>query len=286
MSEALIKLVTSEIMGTIVMHTRFNRAYVGILDIIKIALATKIPLGATVIAPSGCGKTALINCLTKAIPSRDPLYEGIRSISVSAEANSTIGHLVSGLMKGLGYPPSIRASTLYEQSSLLASALRERGVIVVFIDESQHIFRGKRSNSAAAITDWIKQISDEGEVVVVMLGTREMRPLFEFNEQLGSRAPAHFELREFERNAAWIGLLKKISETVTKLDLSAIFTNLNKPLHLATGGALRPLKQLLLAGAMEAIEKKSPTLEQIHLASGYEKIFGADPRIPNPFLED
>ena len=284
-SEITVK-VAREINGTIVMHPRFEKAYTGILEIIHAASIADIPFGATVIAPSGCGKTALRMCIERAIPSNAFLHDDLRSVSVKAEANSTVGHLIANLLRQLGYPASIRASTLYEQSSLIATALRERGVKVLFIDEFQHICRGRRTLSAAAITDWIKQLADDGGVVVILLGTRELKSLSEINDQLGSRIPAHFELKEFERNEEWIGLLKQIADTVKAFDISTIHTHFYKQLHSATRGALRPLKQILIASAIAAVDKGKTALDKDSLAVGHERVFGTDPHFANVFRDE
>lgn len=283
MRSELVRKAASEINSTIVMHPRFESAYKGILDIIETANYVDLPYGATVVAPSGCGKTALIKTISRAIPSSSLLGDDMRAVSVAAEANAALGHFVAKLLKQLGYPATIRASTLYDQSLIIAEALRTRGVKVLFLDEFQHVCRGKRTLSAAGITDWIKQLADEGGVVVVLLGTRELKPLIELNDQLASRAPAHFELREFERNEEWIGLLQQLSVNVKTFDISSIHQDFYKPLHAASHGALRPLKQLLVASTKAAIEAGKTALDKDSLRFGYQKTFGVDARMPNPF---
>lgn len=283
MSKDLAAKAAHEINAAIVMHPRFERAYNGILEMIKTASVVDLPFGATVIAPPGCGKTALMKCIARAIPSSQFLQDDMRSVCITAEANAALGDFVGKLMKQLGYPATIRASTLYIQTSLIATALRERGVKVLFMDEFQHVCRGKREISAAGITDWIKQLVDDGGVVVILLGTLELKPLIEMNDQLGSRAPAHFELKGFERNEDWVGLLQQIANEVKSIDLSSIHLDLYKPLHAASKGMLRPLKQLLIAGAMIAIEAGKTAIDKNSLSDGYERVFGADPRVANPF---
>jgi|GEM_PF-2903436 len=284
MSKELIRKVTNEINATIIMHPRFEQAYQGLLDIIDTASYGDLPFGATVIAPPGCGKTALTKAVARAIPSCELLKDDLRSISVTAEANAALGHFVKKLLKQLGYPTTVRASTLYDQSSIIAAALRERGVKVLFLDEFQHVCRGQRSLSAAAITYWIKQLADEGGVVVILLGTRELKPLTEMNDQLGSRAPAIFELREFQYNDEWIGVLKQFAVQIRSFNCEVI-TELAKPIRAATHGTLRTLKQLLLTSTKAAIESNKSALDQESLCIGFARAFGTDSRTPNPFLK-
>lgn len=286
MSQKSAGKVAKEIEATIVMHPRFQNAYEGIMKIVNTASLVDIPFGATVSAPSGCGKTALMKIIQRSLPNSSILQDGISSLSVAAEANTSIGHLVSKLMRQLGYPSSVRASTIHEQSTRLSSSVRELGVKAIFIDEAQHIFRGRRTLSAAAITDWIKQLTDEAGVVVIMLGTRELAPLEQANDQLHSRAPAHFELREFELNDDWVGLLRQIAYQVKLYDLSSIHTDYYRQLHRATRGALRPLKQLLIASAVQSVTEEKSKLDIDDLANGYLQIFGTDPRSRNPFINE
>lgn len=278
--------IAKEINSTIVMHPRFKRAHDGIIKIIETSRLSQTPFGATVIAPPGCGKTALIKSIQHSLPSHDFIQEGTASLAVAAEANASVGNLVSKLLRQIGYPTTIRASTIHEQSGLLASALRQRGIMAIFIDESQHIFRGKRTISAAGITDWIKQLSDEAGVVIIMLGTPDLKSLDETNDQLSSRAPAHFELRKFDLNNDWLGLLKQISSDVKSFDISSIYTQHYKNLHKITHGALRPLKQLLITSAVHAASLGKPSLDSESLSFGHAQVFGTDPRQPNLFEDE
>lgn len=275
--------IAQEINSTIVMHPRFRLAHDGIINIIETSNISGIPLGATVTAPSGCGKTALVKSIQRSLPSREISPEHSTVLAISAEANTNVGNIVSKLMRQIGYPTVIRTSTIHEQSSLLSSAMRQRGIRAIFIDESQHILRGKRTLSAAAITDWIKQISDDAGIVIVMLGTPDLGMIENTNDQLGSRAPAHFELREFERNDHWLGLLKQLAKTVTSFDLSPIYSNFHKPLHEASGGALRPLKQLLIASTIYAASMEKKVLDRDSLCYGHRQVFGPDSRRNNWF---
>lgn len=274
-----------EIDNAIIMHPRFRLAYEGIHRIIEMASLVNVPVGATVTAPSGCGKTALIRTIQRSITSEGILTSGPKCLSLVAEANATVGHLVLQIMRQLGYPATIRTSTLHEQSELLASAIRERGIVAILLDESQHIGRGKRTLIAAAITDWIKQISDQSGVVFILLGTPDLRPLTETNDQLGSRAPAHFELKAFDLNEEWVGLLRHLSKEVTSFDISSAHTTFYRQLHRVTGGALRPLKQVLIASTLAAYKLGKLSLDKDCLAAGHEQVFGPHPHTPNIFKD-
>lgn len=286
MPKKLIAAITAEINATIVMHPAFKKAFDGILKLIHLNSLSEVPFGGSVIAPPGCGKSSLIKCIKQHFPDSSLFQEGSSCLSVSAEANTNIGHLVSKLMKQLGYQTIVRASTLYEQSALLAEALKERKVIAVFIDESQHISRGKRTLSAAAITDWIKQLSDASGVVIIMLGTRDFIPLSQSNDQLSSRAPAAFSMSEFQCDEIWQGLLKQFAEAVKSFDLTPTYKKFSKKLHKATAGTPRTLKQLLIASSIAGLQAGKKVLDQESLKHGYDQVFGNNPQIGNMFNDE
>ncbi|WP_044528852.1 ATP-binding protein [Herbaspirillum sp. B65] len=279
-----IKIIKAarQINAIIVMHHQFKQAYDGIIDLIHLNQLSDICYGGVVIAPSGCGKTSLIKLVQQKIAEDDAVPEGAVCLSIAAGANTNIGQLISNLMKQLGYQTIVRTSTISEQSSLLARTLRERSVIAVFIDESQHISRGKRTLSAAAITDWLKELRDASGVVIMMMGTREFVPLSASNDQLASRAPASFSLSEFQNDESWKGLLLKISQDVTEFDLKPITTFARK-LHKATNGVPRTLKQLLIASTYAGMSSGKTAIDADSLKIGYASVFGNNPQQENIF---
>jgi len=268
-----ITTAAGQINSTIVMHKQFQQAYEGILDLIYLNSLSDVCYGGVVIAPSGCGKTSLIKLVQQTLTNTPELPNDSMCLSISVGANANIGQLISKLMKQLGYQTVVRTSTISEQSALLATTLKERKVVAIFIDESQHISRGKRTLSAAAITDWIKELRDASGVVILMMGTREFIPLAESNDQLASRAPATFSLSEFQCDESWSGLLTKIAREVTAFDLSPII-KFSKKLHKVTNGVPRTLKQMLIASVSAGINAGKTILDADCLKIGYSSVFG------------
>ncbi|MBW9335671.1 AAA family ATPase [Herbaspirillum sp. RU 5E] len=271
-----------QINSTIVMHEKFEQVYKGIMNLIYLNSLSDTAYGGVVIAPSGCGKTSLIKLVQQNITSQESIQKGAMCLSVAAGANTNIGQLISQLMKQLGYQTIIRASTISEQSALLAATLKERRVIAIFIDESQHISRGRRTLSAASITDWLKELRDASGVVIVMMGTREFTPLGASNDQLASRSPATFSLSEFPYDKSWIGLLTKIAKEVSAFDLSPV-TTFSKKIHKATNGVPRTLKQLLIASTSAGIQSGKTILDAESLRAGYSSVFGTIHQTENIF---
>jgi type II secretory pathway predicted ATPase ExeA len=282
MNEKNIVKAARQINSIIVMHEQFKQAYDGIVKLIYLNRLSDVCYGGAVIAPSGCGKTSLIKLIQQKLAGDNTISKGAICLSIAAGANTNIGQLISNLMRQLGYQTVVRASTISEQSSLLAATLKERNVIAIFIDEAQHISRGKRTLSAAAITDWLKELRDASGAVIMLMGTREFIPLAESNDQLASRAPATFSLSEFQNDENWEGLLVKISNEVTAFDLSPATTFARK-LHKATNGVPRTLKQILIASTYAGMSTGKTVLDVESLKTGYASVFGNTPQQENAF---
>jgi ABC-type iron transport system FetAB ATPase subunit len=282
MTEKNIMEAAGQIDSTIVMHNQFKQAYEGIMNLIYLNSLSNVPYGGVVVAPSGCGKTSLIQLVQQTIAKNPLIPRGAMCLKIDAAANTNIGQLISKLMKLLGYQTVVRASTISDQTELLAALLKERKVIAIFIDESQHISRGQRTLSAAAITDWIKGLRDASGVVIVMMGTRDFISLDESNEQLDSRAPATFSLSEFQCDENWSGLLTKIAQEVTAFDLSPS-TVFARKLHKVTDGVPRALKQLLIASTSSGMKIGKTALDMDCLSAGYSSVFGNNSRQGNVF---
>lgn len=285
MTDKNIVKAARQINSVIVMHDQFRQAYDGIVKLIQLNRLSDVCYGGVVIAPSGCGKSSLIKLVQQKLAGENAISKGAICLNIAAGANTNIGQLISNLMRQLGYQTVVRASTISEQSALLAATLKERNVIAIFIDEAQHISRGKRTLSAAAITDWLKELRDSSGVVIMMMGTRDFIPLAASNDQLASRAPATFALSEFQNDENWEGLLVKISKDVTEFDLSPA-TTFAKKLHKATNGVPRTLKQILIASTYAGMTAGKAALDVESLKAGFTSVFGNTPQQENTFGRD
>lgn len=282
MNPKSIAHIARQVNATLVMHQQFQEAYDGILELIHLNSLSDVSFGGVVIAPSGCGKSSLIKLVQQSLATDSRVPTGSMCLTVSAGANTSVGQLVSDLMKQLGYQTVVRTSTIADQSALLATTLKERKVVAVFIDESQHISRGRRTLSAAAITDWIKVLRDTAGIVIVMMGTREFIPLGDSNDQLASRAPATFTMSEFKHDASWSGLLLRIAQEVSSFDFMPV-TTFTKQLHKMTNGVPRTLKQILIASAASGLKSKKTSLDQDCLKEGFHSVFGNSTDAENIF---
>ncbi|MFZ6657217.1 TniB family NTP-binding protein [Undibacterium sp. TJN19] len=279
-----IEYISEQINAITVMHPQFKAAFDGICNLINQSSASGIPLGASVVAPTGSGKTHLINIIVRRHTQKTDLMETESEvISISAAAAPNMGSMIDRMLQALGHPPGLRTTRLQDlRQSVLIQAIKERGVRVIIIDEFQHLFRGKGKFIASEITDLFKEIMDKTGVPVFVFGTDELGDLHHLDSQFASRIPARFQIRPFGWGDEWQGFIKAFQMQVSTFDIS-ILPSLAKKLHNATQGSPRTLKYLVIAAIINAMEKKADKVGEEHFSFAFLTTFGTSASLANPF---
>lgn len=279
-----IEYVSEQINATTVMHSQFKVAFDGICGLINQSSVSGIPLGASVVAPPGSGKTHLINIIVRRYTQKIDLMDAESTvISISAAAAPNMGSMIDRMLQALGHPPGLRTTRLQDlRQSVLIQAIKERGVRVIIIDEFQHLFRGKGKFIPSEITDLLKEIMDKTGIPVFVFGTDELGDLHHLDPQFASRIPARYQIRPFSWGEEWQGFLQAFEMQISAFDIS-ILPSLAKKLHNATQGSPRTLKYLLIAATISAIEKKEPKVNEEHFSFAFLTIFGTSASLANPF---
>jgi type II secretory pathway predicted ATPase ExeA len=282
-TQARIYTACQELGDCVILHPSFKDARDGICQLVQQAEFSGLPFGATVIGESGSGKTTLMRAIVKQMPSQDLLGERPSALCISAQSCPTIGDLLAKMARELGFPVVVRGNRLSDMSVHLISALKDRAVRAIFIQDFQHLYRGARDKSAAGITDWLKQLAEDAGIVVVLFATPELGDLSHLNLQLHTRAPARFRLSPFPRDENWIAFLKGVAGRCSALDWSPIYEKYERDLHVVTQGLARPLKQLLSAAATCVLRVDGTKLSADVFSQAHRLVFGTDSSVPNPF---
>jgi len=277
------KRALEQIGKTIVMHRQFEAAHRGVLDLVTLATSSGVPFGATVLGPSGVGKSTLVAAILSKLQSTDLLGERMEALHLSVQSTPSVGQVIGGMLTQLSFPPVVRPARMYEQSEDLIRAIKERRIKLIFLNESQHLTMGQRGRSTTNITDYLKLVIEETNVVTVVLGLPTFGHLKDINEQLHSRAPARFPLDAFKFNEDWAALLKGLSSGCSAICLDVVHESLSKPLYRATEGLMRPLKQLLTAAVSHALDQGKTAVDQQSFHSAYQLLFNGTGTQVNPF---
>lgn len=275
--------IAEEINTLTVMHTQFKKAYDGICKITDTSQRSRVPFGGAVTAPPGAGKSHLIQNIERRYRQNGSLLSPKNAVLViSAAATSNSGSIIDRMLQQLGHPPGIRTVRLQDaRLSMLIKGIIDRKVLLIIIDEFQHICRGKRNASANEITDLLKEIIDKTKVPLIVFGTDELGDMNSLDMQFTSRLPARFHIPEFARNEDWVGFLLAFKSGFTKFDLSLI-TTIEAQLHKATSGSPRALKYLVVSAIRNAIDRKLEKVDLQSFRDAFEDVYGMASQA-NPF---
>ncbi len=282
---AAAKLACQQIGQAVVMHDDFKRAQDTILDLVDVAEISRTPFGACIVGPSGIGKNTLINVLRQQIGSADLLGDRPLSLCLSIQATPSVGQVIGAMLTQLSFPPTIRPAKIYDQSEDLVAAVKDQRIKLLFINESHHLTQGQRRMSGKTITDYLKLLVDDTNIVVVMLGLASGGYLEQLNDQLFSRAPARCKLEAFAANGAWVGFLQSLANECQAFDIHAAHKQFSRPIHKATNGLLRPLKQLLMMAVRMAARRGLSAIDQQTLSDAFAMLFADSGRVANPFAK-
>lgn len=279
------KDITLQIKNITVMHPHFKDAFLGICQLVEQSVNSGIPLGGSVVAPSGVGKTHLINTIVNRYSQATDLLDPRSAVVVvSASSSPTSGSLIDRILQELGHPPGVRTTRLQDlRQSILVKAFQERAVRLLIIDEFQHLFRGNRGVSSNEMTDLLKEIMDKAGVPIVVFGTDELGDLERLDRQFASRLPARYQMRPFSRGDEWRGFLKTFAGECSLIDISVIKT-LEKQLYHSCSGLLRTLKFIVIAAIDAAIDDGIAVVNQECFAKAFSRVFGASTSLKNPFI--
>lgn len=278
-------LACQQIGQAVVLHDAFKQARDTIIDLVEVAEISRTPFGASVMGPSGIGKNTLINALQQQVGSADLLGARPLALSLSIQATPSVGQVIASMLTQLSFPPTIRPAKIYDQSEDLISALKEQRIKLLFINEVHHLTQGQRKLSGKTITDYLKLVVDETNIVVVMLGVAGGGYLEQLNDQLFSRAPARCKLEPFSANDKWIGFLQALANECRAFDIHIAHSKFSRQIHRATHGLIRPLKQLLEIAVHLAAKRGLLAIDEQSLFDAFAVLFGASGSVANPFLK-
>lgn len=179
-------------------HPRFEELLTQLRRRVDEAIDGHLPSIEFVVGPSRVGKTMLANVLAREYPMVK--VGGRRKVPV---LKVKIGALVSpsrlpisGLKAlGIAAPPRENADSLTE---LLCEQLKLAETRVVLFEEASHLVEEGAKVTPREVTDWVKTVVDEREVLGILFGVPRLMTLLQSNAQLFHRSMAAVEFRPYD----------------------------------------------------------------------------------------
>ena len=247
-----------------------------------------------VLGDAGVGKSSLLKRYADAHPLIEERgKDGIKRIKpvvyVELVSNTTANGAAEEMLRALMGPGAPRGTGA--RTSVLPHQLTLWGTKLIIIDEFQHVMETGAKLTRSRTADWIKSITKMNRIPIVMAGMKTIEEIVEDNAQLSSITkyrhviPA-FDPDKIEEALAFRSFLTTMDELLPFKRLS----DLDDPdraarLHLASGGVLRHLHQIIGDASKMAIMDGSARIGDHHLFWACEDLT-LHPRCPeNPFPE-
>lgn len=274
-----------EIKDTLVMHTEFQRALDGADEIVDRSVKLGVPLGLTITAAPGMGKTILLKLIAQKVRQRFASMNNDDPV-VGLEFDAMVDlHKVAGwCLEAVHYPTSPGRANLVAMTGMIDAALERLNPRLGTIDEAQHVCEGCRDITARAVTDWLKRRMDIHGLTLVLAGTEVVARLRDINPQFASRVSAEFAIQTFPFGPSWHQVLGGFAERVKAVDLGILRDRkVARGLFDGAVGNLRRLKQWLGASTYRTLLEQRRELALGDLDRGFVGAFGPKSIVVNPF---
>lgn len=174
--------------GAVVEHAKFRQALAEFNRTIAFSQGGVKGKGFLLMGESSNGKTVIAKTMCAAYP-RQQEDERVRIpvIMISMPANPTIRSFCMRLLDSFGHHYGERDSEA-KLTWAVVTLIRNCGTLMLVIDEAQHLVDGNKINKTPAeVADWIKQLMNDSQICVTLIGTPRVRVLLDANSQLRSR---------------------------------------------------------------------------------------------------
>jgi hypothetical protein len=199
--------------------------------------------------------------------------------------------LVGAILRAMGSPFWNKGREA-DRTHQLLTLLRACRVRVLVLDEVNHLVDRGRERSHYLLADWLKQLSDQSRVHMVLAGIPRLRVLFKTNEQLADRVAEEIVISPF-------GIDGKVDRQM-RVALLAFARLLGPIRHIdfadartcqafvfATAGRLRGIRRLLVRSVEIAMREPEPRIDYAVLAQAFREVgFRGAPDDRNPFTDE
>ena len=265
-------------------HSRFKNALEGVGRVVQLGNHLRQPVGVSIVAPAGAGKTLLIESVQRNV-CEWPFLRPNSVLVASLKEAPTVAQIQDDLLTNFNYaiPPRSRRQTNAALFNLLVDAIEQHDIRLIALDEYQHAFLARKVEVRSAIVDWTKRLMSQTGRPVLLSGTETLQAIEKADPQLTTRISSVFDLPKFGNDEEWRGVLSAFSAAVGEVNLASLVTNYATAVFKAAGGTMRLLKLLIIEAAMIAIDADELQVEKHHLRLAFQRMVGSGSTRDNPF---
>lgn len=249
--------------------------------------------GLTLLGVSGSGKTtALRQCLASSFP--DSLIPGKlrRTLEIATPSTPTKKNLASAVLTGLNDPfADSRSHTEGVKTKRIIKLLTNLQTEIVVFDEAQHIVDCTRSTTYEA-ADWVKEIMNACNIVVVLAGLERTQQLLWTNEQLRRRFSAVVRLRGYdlyvrEEAEQFVALLAALRSFLPVPSVDFLTKEMIQRFHFASNGLIDYLIKVLDHATWQVLVGRSNGIDSNLLSQAFrDEVWAEAPLERIPFATE
>lgn len=268
----------------IIPHAEFQSAIDYIENAIQLGNNAGIFAGVRITAPSGSGKSLLLQHISESLKRGHNSESHIPVIAASLKEGPTVSQIQNELLRNFNYGLSTsKGANNNEVNTILVTAIEQHDVQLIALDEFQHIFQYTSEKYASTVIDWLKRLMNMTRVPVALSGTELMERLATVDPQLTTRIPTVLRLSPFKLSRDWLGFLLALSNESKDIDISIIHKQLPKETFAATEGSPRLLKSLLVQAIVLLVDQGVTVLTPSVLKESFRLQHGPTSDGENPF---
>lgn len=268
-------------------HPRITQPFREIRRRIDRVIQTGVSETFVVSAPTGSGKTTLINLLLQAQPYF--LERQATGICFSPPGKPTEKAMTMKLLQALDDPLRARRKNAEDAFQAGVDFCFEKNVRLICIDNFHDIVERRSTRGAREITNWVRNLHDKVSSVIVLLGAEAVEETTRANKQVLRRASSaarmdYFDIASAMDLRAWATFIHAYLEKLpleNQIELrSAEFL---MRMHAATAGIPGMVKALLKEALDIALAEKKESIDQQILQAAYSAMFVDRAGKTNPF---
>lgn len=255
-----------------------------------LATISGVPVCALIVGESGTGKSTLIEMLLSRFKSVRDEY-GVKRIAIAIKVPEwpTPISLLEALLEALG-DPRPEKGTRPAKMRRLVKAIKDQGVLFIFLDELQHFVDRNQDRVLYDAADCLKKILIETNISIVAAGLPYSRMVIDSNEQLTRRFVVPVPMQRYdwlnlESRGQFIGLLAGFEGALAAFDMPAISSEqMALRMYLASGGLVDHVAKILAHALNQAIDKGSKKVSMANLARARDvALWDTSSPFGNPF---
>lgn len=257
-------------------HGAFDEATTKISQYLRAVQNGADTIVVPLVGESRTGKSSVL-AYTELCHPRRRLDDGMRVpvLRLKTPSKPTVKGLAEQFLLSLGDPKFNQHESEIEKTNRLLKLLDECGTRMVMIDEFQHFYDKGTHKIMHHVSDWLKILSDDSRLAMVVSGLPTCLAVLQQNEQLAGRCMARLTMPRFawekdSQRDQFIGILESFQRGLHMFDLPRLDSEeMAFRFYIATGGLMGYLAKILRQVTWNALDAEDPTIGLADLSKAF-----------------